>query len=74
MAVFEWFYRVDRTRKLEALHDQLNAMWQEDRKTCTQDQLAAYSAAWASGDIDIEKDAQFQAFLMEMNRAFRDRQ
>jgi hypothetical protein len=31
-------------------------------------------AAWASGDIDLQKDAEFQAFLREMNIAFRDRQ
>lgn len=77
MAIFEWLQgHKDRTGRLGPLFDHLNEMLQEDRKTCTEDQLAAYAAAWASGniDIDIEKDPQFQAFMGEMNRAFRDRQ
>ena len=65
---------MDATPKLEALYDMLNEMMQEDRKDCTAEQLAAYSEAWASGDIDIEQDSQFQAFMKEMNKAFRDRQ
>jgi hypothetical protein len=74
MTVFEWFQAVDRTPKLDALYGLLNEMMQEDRKSCTAEQLAAYAGAWANGDIDIEKDSQFQAFMREMNRAFRDRQ
>jgi hypothetical protein len=73
MAVFEWFQGVDRTDSLATLYDQLNQMWHEDRKTCTESQLAGYFASWASGDIDIEKDAKFQAFLRDMNDAFKKR-
>ena len=74
LTVFEWFQTVSRTPKLEMLYDLLNEMMQEDRKGCTEEQLAAYAGAWASGDIDIDQDSQFQAFMREMNRAFRDRQ
>lgn len=73
MTVFEWFQTVDLTPKLEPLYGLLNEMWQEDRKSCPEDQLAAYSGAWTSGDIGIEQDSQFQAFIREMNKAFRDR-
>jgi hypothetical protein len=71
MAVWKWFQLTHSSSgSLEPLYDMLNEIWQEDRKTCTQDQLAAYAAAWASGVVDIGKDWQFQAFLLEMDRAF----
>ena len=73
MTVFEWFQTVERTPRLEALYGLLNEMWQEDRKSCAEEQLAAYSGAWTSGAIDIEQDSQFQTFMREMNKAFRDR-
>jgi hypothetical protein len=72
MAVFEWFQTVGRSPDLEALYGMLNEMWQEDRKGCDAEQLAAYSVAWTSEDI--EQDSQFQAFMREMNEAFRGRQ
>lgn len=73
MAVFERF-QADRSPNLEALYGMLNEMWQEDRRGCDSEQLAAYSGAWAGGNIDIEQDSQFQTFMREMNKAFRDRQ
>ena len=73
MTVFEWFQAVERTPRLEALYGLLNEMWQEDRNRCEAEELAAYSEAWTSGDIDIEQNSQFQAFMREMNKAFRDR-
>jgi len=72
-AVFEWFQTVDRLPDLEKLYGMLDEMWQEDRKSCDAEQLATYSGSWANGDIDIEQDSQFQTFMREMNKAFRDR-
>ena len=71
MTVFEWFQTIDHTPEVRALYGLLNEMWHEDRKRCEAQELAAYSGAWTSGDIDIEP--QFQAFMREMNKAFRDR-
>jgi hypothetical protein len=73
MAIFEWFQAQESSGSLETLYDQLNQMWHEDRKGCTESQLAGYFAAWARGDIEIDKDAKFQEFLREMNDAFRKR-
>jgi hypothetical protein len=71
MAIWKWFLTVDRTESLETLYGQLNQMWQEDRAICKPDQLAEYHAAWASRDIDLEKDSEFQQFLWDLDRGFK---
>jgi len=55
---------------------QLQEMWEEDLKSCTADQLAAYSAAWAKTDSHFGPDLTFlkdlKAFLKDLKRMERD--
>jgi hypothetical protein len=44
----------------------LNNMWQEDRKSSTAEQLAAFSQPFAR----IEDDPEFKKFLEGLDRAF----
>jgi hypothetical protein len=71
MAVWKWFQQQKRSSELEALYDMLNNMWQEDRESCTSEQLTEY--AEYTFRRRIEDDPQFQKFLQDLDRAFRER-
>jgi hypothetical protein len=65
MAVWRWFQTQARSSALENLYDKLNEMWQQDRATCTSEQLAAYSQP-----DKLENDPEFRKFLEDLDRGF----
>jgi hypothetical protein len=46
----------------------LNEMWQQDRGTCTPEQLASYSEP-----LKLENDPEFLKFLRDLDRRFSKR-
>ena len=66
MAVWKWFQAQKGSPELEALYGLLNVMWQEERATCTPEQLTSYSQPFT----DILSDPEFQRFMQGLDRAF----
>ena len=68
MAVWKWFSRAPKSissHELGALYDVLNDMWQEDCKSSTPEQVAAYSQAFR-----IEDDPEFKKFMKDLDQSF----
>jgi hypothetical protein len=53
-----------------SLYDKLNEMWQQDRKGCTEGQLATYAGAWANRNNKLEQDPKFLEFMRGLDKAF----
>lgn len=52
------------------LYEKLNEMWQQDRKGCTEEQLATYAGAWANRNNKLEQDPKFLEFMRGLDKAF----
>jgi hypothetical protein len=63
MAVWRWFQLQPQAH--EHLYGLLNEMWQQDRQSCTPEQLADYSQP-----IGIENDPKFREFLRKLDQSF----
>ncbi len=66
MAVWKWFLQQGRSAELAALHNMLNNMWQEDRKSCTPEQLAEYAEYTFPR---IGDDPEFKKFLRGLDQS-----
>jgi hypothetical protein len=69
MRVWKWFATTHSAERLWKLHSILDALWQEERRQSTPEELAAHTGAWALEDIDFVNDPDYQAFKREMDKA-----
>lgn len=65
IGVWSWFQTQAGTPALMDLHAMLNEMWEQDRQTCTPEQLASYSEP-----LELENDPEFRKFLSGLDRRF----
>jgi hypothetical protein len=65
MRIWKWFGRTPETPGLGNLYNMLNAVWQEERRTSNEEELAAHSEAWVYEDLDFASDPEYQAYMRE---------
>lgn len=69
MRIWKWFTHQSRTPQLVELYGLLDTLWQEQRKSSTEDELRAYAGAWEMENIDFLGSKEYQAFKREMDEA-----